>query len=373
MRNPARGRCSSLPVFDKCAGCWADIKSPPPKEEPNPAALLGTVVHAGIAEYVRTLTLGPAFDAMFVAQDIATVDLHEAEDLLETAAAAFKELDIHHCEVERLLEFATLSGHPDVYGLHKDLSYVVGDWKSGWADLDYMPALRGYAWLLWMLCSGGADTFTITLYCVWLRNRTLDKETMTAEDLKAWGEAFIAKSLLIDTEENPGAHCAYCRRRHECGSHAVWLQEGCRALMLPGLHAMTRKQWAAIDPYLASLKQALKMLTQAEKEEIRARGPLNLGGGYERAIVESHPEAVEALAAWPILSATLDEDTLAGCVRIRKKQLEAAVRAKAKRGTKAAFWQTIRNQLSDAGALDRGTVESLRRRKQPQKVVDSPE
>jgi hypothetical protein len=83
----------------------------------------------------------------------------------------------------------------------------------------------------------------------------------------------------------------------------------------------------------------------------------------ELAIVEESRDEIDALKAWPVLTAYLKEAELAGCVKILKGALMSAVADKAERGQKKAAKENLMVEIEAIGAVETSKIEKMVLRK----------
>jgi hypothetical protein len=337
-----------------CSSSWSDVdllKVETP--ESRAPAELGTVVHAGLAAFVRTGSLVEAsaiLDELTVSSEI-DLNADETAQLLEVGVNAWPEFGIKEAQIEHPLVGENLSGHIDILAFAGD-SLTLLDWKSGWRDCDYNPQMRGYAYLAWVEREF-PDPFEIDTRIVWLRQRVMDSETYHADDIRAWQVEYLKKLADIGKTETPGEHCGYCPRSHECDSYRHWLRGGCRAIMAGCAKLQTRGEMARARAYVAPLEKALKVFKARCKAEVQARGPLDTGDGYEYRLTVSYPEKILADVGWTVFLEYLNYQQLAECITVVKDKLQKAV-GKDK-------WPECHDALVAAGAIRRGEVQVLRR------------
>jgi hypothetical protein len=361
VKSPIKGRCSGLPQLFACASSWGPVEHVP-RNGDNVPAQIGTLTHSMLATYLLTGVV-PECSGYDSWREEYGVDPEEVADLVDVGVQVWGEFkeQFPKPQVEPTLAVADLSGHVDVLAEMTDRA-MLGDWKSGWKDVDYEPQVKGYAYLAWRQVTS-SDAWKAECYVWWLRLRQFDKYTYTADDMLNFQTDFLCKLDLIGKEYNPGEACCLCPRRYECEACQAALTATSRSLTLMRNTFVTPARVREVWPYLVQLDNAVGEAKQRVRTCVECGGPVDLGHGYELAITERTKEGIIADRAWPYLDEALSDAQLPEVVSIRKGKLEKIIKAGHKRGKKDAAWKGFLQALREAGAVSRSTEKAMKRRK----------
>lgn len=264
---------------------------------------------------------------------------------------------------EQLMEASfgpfTLTGHTDLLSVIADTEARVLDWKAGYrTDVDAEPQMRAYAYL----ACGKYDVPKVSATVVWLQDRTFQSWAWTRDELIDWGLGMIRRIANWDGQFTVGDHCRYCPRFFACPAQQAIVRSTMQSL------AVLDDEDAAIElsrvgelyPAVQNAERLCKAFRDLARKTVEAAGPIPMPDGMELALIPSHRDTIEPLIAWPVVSETLDQEALAGCVSISKTKLLKAVAENAERGQKGAEKTLMMESLRAAGAIETRTVESLR-------------
>jgi hypothetical protein len=324
-------RCSSLPAFMACPS--SQLPATKPLHDTSEASELGTAVHEDLARMV----VGNETDHAATAAKYGC-DVDELEWLFSRGVEAWEDVHQHFENPEVELEMGTrigdvvLTGHPDLY------QDAVLDWKSGRLKYNTRWQLNGYGRLTGV--NLGAT--------VWLRfGKTEKVKLMTSAEFDA---RLLEQIEKIGKEWAVGDHCAYCPRRLECDVREREMEQTASIVKAP-ITTLSRPELARIHPILKQMAKQIDSALEVIKEDVRQNGPLDLGNGQELAFSTAEMKAIDPLKGWPALSGALSEEELAGCLKVAKGKLKAAVYASAERGEKAKEYGALMGRLEEAGAL----------------------
>jgi hypothetical protein len=109
--------------------------------------------------------------------------------------------------------------------------------------------------------------------------------------------------------------------------------------------------------HFRKIKMLQRFLEAAERNarmEISHRGEVDDGeGGLIHMVPTKGNREINPLLAWPILTARLSDDEMAGVVDIGVGKMESAIKAKAPKGKGAAAVRELSEALEAAGAVSR--------------------
>jgi hypothetical protein len=350
-------RCSSLPLFMKCA---QSMRGETSVSEWYPETVLGTAAHVGAAGVVR----GEPVDVAAIAA-MHGVDPTDLRFLVSQANEAWKELipppaaDTKVTTEEKMkatvLPDADLTGGADVL-VNAIESVDIIDWKSGRKDGDYREQVIGYC-VLALVNHPSADRATARV--VWLRTLEAELYTLRRVELPMWLERFGQQ--LKDQTYRPGPHCSHCPRQFTCAGRLDMQRASLAILGAEG--GRTLRQMAPGEQ-ITLYRRAKDIANLARRVVDEVRAIVDEDGGLEAdgtrlELVEEHRRSVRTLPAWPILQRLLDDDALAGVVTVSLPQAQAAVAASVPRGQGAAASRALLAELETAGAVETTTIKKL--------------
>ena len=100
----------------------------------------------------------------------------------------------------------------------------------------------------------------------------------------------------------------------------------------------------------------------AIKAEVETNGPI-VGDGTQICLGTRRQQTIDAQIAWPILAETLNEDELAGCVKLSKPKMLEAVAGHSAKGQKGKDKDAILEKLEEAGAISVAVTHPLQVKK----------
>ena len=335
-------RCSKLPLFFECPSSASEWERP--IESSSDAAELGTVVLVALAAMVR----GEEPELSVVARP-SGVDVGEVERLFAYGKKAWKEIgpSVHDPMAEVPYDCAALSGTCDVES--GSGNKVIVDWKSGQVYRNHREQMRGYA----TLARGGNDhdKGVIKAVIVWLQHGFYEVYDFTEDDTDALLLVDLPRlTSNIGKKYSPGADCAFCRGRAECAAKADYERMAANAIAVIEPGALTRDKLAALYPQAKLLEKAVEVYTEMLRAAL-SDGPLLIPDGRQLELKQIAKQEILAREAWPILSAALTQDELAGCTSITKGRLMDAIGAKAAKGMKARDCGSMLARLKESGAI----------------------
>jgi hypothetical protein len=342
-------RCSSLPLLFSCGASL----SPPEHaayQPPGDAADLGTRVHAELARHVAGEDSEPAEDTRF---------------LFWSGAKMWRELAPEFpspmTEVSLSYDFAEWSctGHVDVVSVVGSEIRIL-DWKSGFKDSDYREQMCGYC-ALSLLMYPEIERATATI--VWLRTGEIERYTMTRADLPRW-EADVSEAL--ERTEDPGPHCDYCQRSHECHARNAMVRRDVATVLDMGTEEAAASVAILPPAEIVQLLSKAKMVAacadrikDAIKAHVETVGEV-VGDGKRLALVSENRRSLDPLKTWPILTASGFEDAdFAACVKISASSVDDITAKRAGRGNGKRAIAALRERLESAGAVSIATIQKL--------------
>ncbi len=371
MTDTIKIRCSALP---RVIACPPSIVPPEvPIQSESGASILGTAIHAAIAE-----RLGKEPDAEGRKALDALDDEQSKECRILTAMAmrTWRVYEPHLLDIETEVKAkadvfgVTLTGTADVAAMTDDGQPVVIDWKSGYVDRDYAEQLNGYAALA--LSRRPADYATVIV--AWLRTGDVDVRKVDVGECEAWekGLACIVRSAAKAPYNPDQDRCQYCPRAHECPAWAAYRREAVKALVPFGDAGLpTREKLAELYPQAQALTKALDAYKSALKAALDV-GPLPTGDGRELYHRESKRDTIILADAWDALQEAFGVeavprpgimDALGDAVSVKKGAILDAAAAQAERGGMAKAKREVMQKLEEAGAVRTTAFSAIATRK----------
>lgn len=269
----------------------------------------------------------------------------------------------------------TLSGHLDVLSEPPGVDEArVIDWKSGRLDSGWQDQVKGYALLATTLKKKAKARCAV----VRLRELTVDWFTWTRMELEEWFITDLVPRLAADNKTyNPGLHCSYCPRSHECPAKTALLQDAIAVLLTKG--GLPDGSEKSYDAGLVTAMKRIRLIEAFIKkvapvikaQVIEAGGKVEDGKDHALQIVTREYQYLRPGVAWPMLYEMLG-DQLIDCVKLAKDKIVDLVRAAAPyRGKKAAV-DALLAKLEQAGALATFTQERLEIRRVPKSLPPQP-
>lgn len=356
-------RCSSLPVIERCA---AAAQAPAIHlDTAGDPATLGTAVHEYAAAYAAGLR-------PVVAEIARRKGVNERE--LGFLTLAFRDLwnevkdQLPNVQTERSLVYerdadVILTGTTDALSFAEDARQIrLCDWKSGRLDTDHDAQLKGYALLALELYSE-AETAWIGTFR--LRDRVIDGNTFTREEIGAWWVEF--KAHLQRGAYTPGDHCGRCPRSHECPAKSGLMRQAVEAMgvadrFMASLPTVPAERATVLIPAVQQarmLKAAMESFIDLARADVEAHGGQLSDGANMLAITEENRKEVLPVRGWDVMREFLSQDEIVGCVSIANGLLESAVKKDAPRGQKGLKVKELYARLEAEGALEKRTIRKL--------------
>lgn len=366
-------RCSSLPLIATCPA--ASVEPSVPIRSHNADADLGSAAHEAIR--ARIERGGADLAAIAKAWSCEPDDLGY---LTNAGMQAWEQLrqwfpdPKFEVELSMTVGELTLTGHADVLSLPGGDELRGIDWKFGRLDSGWQDQVKGYA----CLALAKYQTYKRARFAVVrAREMTVDWFTWTVADVQLWLADLMSRLAQENKPYNPGLHCSYCPRSHECPAKTALLQNAIQTLLVKGgLPDGSEKSYEAglvlamkrvrlIESFIKSVSPVIKA------QVIEAGGKIEDGKGFALEIVPREYQYLRPAVAWPILYEMLG-DQLVDCVKLAKDKIVDLVRAAAPyRGKKAAV-DLLMHHLEQAGALATYTQETLQVRRVPKKLPPQP-
>jgi len=195
---------------------------------------------------------------------------------------------------------------------------------------------------------------SVTIITGWLRDGEYETERFTALELSEERARLIANLTNPDAPYCTGSHCKHCRMQHECPAHQQLTATA--ALALTGhpdidLRAIQGERLGNLRAQRDLMKSALDALDTAERLEIMAGGPLNIGNGMQIDLKPQGRRHVNSKEAINILM-PIYGDKLLNYVSIGTGAVDKLVMDNAERGKKKAEKEWVNKLLDDAGAYE---------------------
>lgn len=355
-------RCSSLPLFMKCA---ASLRGDVNVSEWFPETVLGTAAHDAAARMV----MGIPVDLEAIAT-LHGVDQGELGGLFVAASRAWRGFRpeegqaTSHAEVpmSMLVGDVMVTGQADVvinYG-PGDVIRVI-DWKSGRRDADHREQIMGYCALA-LEAYPQADGAMGTI--AWLRTGEPEAYSMNRRDLVAWKERLAVQ--VKDESFKVGTHCQYCPRKHTCPGRED-MQRGALAVITGTRAALLREMPPARQLEIYRQAKQITNIAYDVINEVKAivteGGPIE-GTDSTLALVEESRRSIDAMKAWPIMQRYLSDAEIAEAITIQVTSLTGAAGGQSSRTRRQMF-----EELELAGAITttptKKLTEKRRKRNEP--------
>jgi Protein of unknown function (DUF2800) len=345
-------RCSSLPLAFTCPGSLRG--DGPAVDMVNDASADGTAVHAGLASVVRGMDAEAAHELML--SEHPACNRGEVTPLFWAGVKMWNQISkwMPTPQVEGEMRTEVLSGHVDAQSVGESEAAIL-DWKSGRKDHDYRNQGFGYAWLRLAL---QPDMERVTIHFAWLRTCELESYTVDRGRAEAWYQQLKDEVVNWDGKYHAGPHCTFCPRRASCPAIIALVRQDVAMFADGGkTFELSRCTGPELCGHFRKIKMLQRFLEAAERNaraEIGHRGEVDDGeGGVIHMVATKGNREIAPLAAWPILSARLTDQEIAGVVEIGVGRLEDAIQAKAPKGKGAAAIRDVFAELAGAGAVTR--------------------
>lgn len=350
-------RCSSLPLFMKCA---ASLRGEVNVSEWFPETVLGTAAHEAAAKLVG----GIPVDLEAIAT-LHGVDQGELGGLFVAASRAWKSLRPQdgqgattHAELSMSMVVGdvTVTGQADVvinYGPGDAVRVV--DWKSGRRDADHREQVMGYCALAletYPEADGAMGTIS------WIRTGDPETYSMNRRDLVAWKERLLVQ--VRDESFKVGNHCQYCPRKHTCPGRED-MQRGALAVVTGTRAALLREMPPARQLEIYRKAKQITNIAYDVINEVKAivseTGSIE-ADGVVLGMVEENRRAVDAMKAWPIMQRYLTDAQIAEAITVQVTALTGAAGGHSSRACKQMF-----EELEIAGAITTTPTKKLTERR----------
>jgi hypothetical protein len=323
-------------------------------KQANPAAALGSAVHACAAEYITA----EAHDAEAAARRYGVPDDNDdqIERLLSYMRAVWSEIGRFFPKpmVEAVVEGPTIDGPDgspyrikgtvDVCSPTKDGTAIFCDWKSGYIDDGHAQQIACYAYLLWNWMDRPEDK-TITAVVAFLRHRYYRVLKYDADTLRQWEYDLTHNVLGRRDVYSPGPRCRWCDMFTTCEARQAqvrstvddvlhdaspdddptWLERG-RQVLEQLTHE--NKDNAAVGDVLSEFlyrTRLLKKVVEDAQELVRSSvarvGAIPMPSGLHLVMREQQVKQVDPEKAMLVLRNHLSDAQIAQCAKISLPQV----------------------------------------------------
>lgn len=370
-------RSSSLPMLMTCTPSVLNPDGLQVVESENETATLGTLVHGLCEELVKT----GAVDLEAVKNRVTPEEYERAASLFNNFLTVWGQASRHMTRpiTEKFFEVDMvtwwLSGHIDCYHVEKDRAFVL-DYKTGRTHEDHYHQMAAYAFLVWTN-AGEASNYTVHVSAVYLEDNAIHPYTFTADDLKKWANEVTAK--LGDLRYTTGRKCALCTLQDTCPAYKVFASNAVR--LFADIHENEYSdlpRWADLEPHergevvdkLYVIDKALDRVRLSLRNEVKAKGSVDIGGGKEYALVESEDRVIDVEKAIPILAKRIGAATVHRNSRLPLDSVLSAYAAKAAKGQKGRARKELLEELEAAGAVQKIKSTKMWRRPKGEKTLE---
>lgn len=351
-------RASSLPIVTACA---ASLDVETPIDSSDESAMLGSAVHAWLADAIK----GKLRDVGSVA-GFYGVDADQLEKLIGVAWSAWKRYrdDYPEAQVEAFLthddDELTLTGHLDVLSVLGKQARIA-DWKSGWGDTDHTAQVKGYAFLV---VSRFPEVQRVHTRVIGIRHGTADAAYWERDDLFDWFDS-LKQHIKHRSTFRPGEHCTYCPRRLTCPGYAALTIQARRLIDSveedDSLSVMTPKLVGEIHVAERMLSKRCEAIHEWVVTQVASNGNrLDIGNGMALELNDCEKRTIDPAKGTPILrDVGISEEEINDASSTSKTKMEAAMKAIAGKGRGAAAVRNLNERLEVAGAFRVTTFEKL--------------
>jgi hypothetical protein len=260
---------------------------------------------------------------------------------------------------EVALQTGELTGHVDRIAI-VGAKAVVLDWKTGRKDSSHKHQGFGYALLV---MRKHPEVEIVTVHFGWVREKAIENYTVSRARAEEWDHQRRDRILGWEGVYTSGDHCTGCRRRVSCPGMMAIARSSVEMLTpgLPDLALMSGPQLVEFHRRRKVLESVLKLADEAERAEVDKRGDVFDDAGNVLHFVEENGQRdVDALKAWPVLTANLSDEELAPCLKVRLGEVEKTIAAKAGKGKGAAAKRELAEALGAAGAVTQPKSRKLK-------------
>lgn len=239
---------------------------------------------------------------------------------------------------------------------------TIGDWKTGRVQRQYRRQMEAYAYAA-RQSLGMPKTGCITAVVVWLRFNEIEVIQLRYHDLNRFVLQFFNLAERIGKDYHPGEHCLGCQRSVECKAREEYLRSVHSSLAVAVENGVTREKLAALYPRAKMLEHMLSEYKTALRLAL-AGGPIEIGGGNQLDLVESHRPMIDPVAARSVLLANgFTADEINSACSMSKTAIEAMAAKRAKHGHKEQMQRAIVSELEAKGALTKATFSRIEKRR----------
>jgi len=362
-------RASATPRITRCPGS-AVLPQFANTSEP---ARLGTAVH----EACEAIVAGERPDLEQIALTHG-VPLEEVKSLYHAAGALWDENGVYFPDPQTEVEFpaysleginhtGSLRGHADIVSYPGDGTVRIADWKSGWNEGEYAAQMKSYALLAWRLAPDPGAIHQVYVAILWLRERVIEGEYYTTEQLEAWEKKLCETIDLAGTGEiRTGDQCRYCPVT-DCAairSQALALlpvDAFDPALTDPSLTpspppTITADNIIQLHHFRKAAEKRLEDIKTLEAQFLRRHGPVETEDGGTLALVAKTRQEIDLnVSAMELLTANFTPAELCEIVKASKTKIVDAVGAKAPHGKKKIEANKFIDSLVKLGAVSETT------------------
>jgi RecB family exonuclease len=345
-------------------------------ESENETATLGTLVHGLCEELVKT----GAVDLEAVKNRVTPEEYERAASLFNNFLTVWRQASryIPNPITEQAFSAGvatwTLTGHIDCYSFNvaEGRAFVL-DYKTGRTHEDHYHQMAAYAYLVWD-AKALVEPFTAHVSAVYLEDNSVHPYTFTADDLKKWANEVTAK--LDDLRYTTGRKCALCTLQDTCPAYRVYARNALAVLSgiggneTPGWWGMSPNDRGKLVDQMYAVDKALDRARLSLRNEVKAKGSVDIGGGKEYALVESEDRVIDVEKAIPILAKRIGAATVHRNSRLPLDSVLTAYAAKAAKGQKGRARKELLEELEAAGAVQKIKSTRMWRRPKGEKTLE---
>lgn len=349
-------RASKTPLLIACPASHADgVMQVEVDDDSSP---LGTAVHSGIAQFIRT---GIRPDIHRLAEENLVTDEEELGRLVSVGRTAWDSLSPYFPEPQvevsmsaKLADDVELTGTCDVLSLAIEDTAAVNDWKSGYRSRDYFIQLQAYALLACMTYGKSRWSVTIT----WLREGLTDTRNGTLAELMPFKAQLIQALRDRNAEKyRVNSLCEYCPRFTACPARSAIVRSAAADLAgiegpVTGLRELGPRIIEVYNAIRCVLNSGEKWIEQL-RTELDAGGPIAIAPDGSISLKQVEMRELDPEKAWPVMDQHLDQSEIKPAVKVSLSKLLDAVSDKAPRGRKKQAKEAFTADLESAGAINK--------------------
>lgn len=359
-----------------CIGACMDIPMPSWIAEDDSAAGIGTTVHQAIAEYIAY----GCTEALIGATDEAKQLYYNAVRLWEDGpddGPGLKEWFGDFAKVEERYDDPWCPGTADLARYRSGMVYIA-DWKTGRVHGDHWAQVATYARHEAVRQEeGGKEVKSAVVFIARPRECDYEYRVYSRTDLEEMYQATVANAMVAKDADphdlsnyTTGPHCLFCWRQNNCPAQRLALYSWKDAMdgsLELDLSTMSDEQITNIYSSLKVWERISKDALDGIKEEIKARGPIEMGGGNFLQVQEVNRREVDTAAAIPILESELPTNRIIEALSLSVSGIENAAKehvremhnGKPPRGSIKTAIQQLTDKLETAGAITREPSQQL--------------